>query len=96
MSDDAVSVLESVADFLCSHGREGAAELLRAIGVEYSRRGAEIEQLTTIVEIIMTQHWDMAACKCWICCMGREAGCHPREEHLRWRGTYAFARMEDE
>ena len=59
-------------------------------------KDAEIERLRVIIEIIMTQHWDMIACPCWICRMGCEAGCHPREEHLRWRGTYAFAMMEEE
>jgi len=45
MSDDASSVLESVADLLCSIDREGIAELVRAIGVEYDRMGGEIKQL---------------------------------------------------
>jgi hypothetical protein len=31
-----------------------------------------------IVERIMRSHWDMAACQCWICVSGREAGCRPR------------------
>ena len=35
-----------------------------------------IEQLEGIVERIMTQHWDMAACQCWVCKAGREVGCH--------------------
>ncbi len=35
-----------------------------------------------IVERIMTQHWDMAACDCWICKEGRKAGCAPRDEYL--------------
>ena len=37
MNDDAVSLLESVADFLCSHDREGTAVLVRAISREYVR-----------------------------------------------------------
>jgi len=40
------------------------------------------EKLEEIVERIMTQHWDMAACRCWVCQAGREAGCRPREEYL--------------
>ena len=32
-----------------------------------------------IVEIIMTQHWDMAACQCWVCEEGRKVGCRPRD-----------------
>lgn len=45
MSDDAVSVLVSVADLLCSLDREGTAELVRAIGMEYIRKEAEIKRL---------------------------------------------------
>ena len=35
-----------------------------------------------IVERIMTQHWDMAACDCWICEAGRTAELHPRSDYL--------------
>jgi hypothetical protein len=41
-----------------------------------------------IVERIMTMHWDIFACDCWICKTGRLAGCRPREEYLRWRGHF--------
>ena len=34
----------------------------------------ELERLRAIVERIMTQHWDMAACPCWVCREGRAAG----------------------
>ena len=40
---------------------------------------AENEKVKEIVERIMTQHWDMAACRCWVCVLGREAGCRARE-----------------
>ena len=36
-----------------------------------------------IIEIIMSQHWDMAACPCWICKEGHKLGCRPRGQHLR-------------
>ena len=32
-----------------------------------------------IIERIMTTHWDLAACPCWICEAGRKLGYHPRE-----------------
>ena len=35
-----------------------------------------------IVERIMTQHWDIAACKCWKCVEGRTNGCGARDEYL--------------
>ena len=44
-------------------------------------RVINIEKLNAIVERIMTQHWGMAACRCWVCLAGREAGCRPREEY---------------
>ena len=47
-----------------------------------------------IVERIMTQHWDMAACQCWVCMAGREAGCHPREGYpTSPLGTKEFGRV---
>ncbi len=36
-----------------------------------------------IVEQIMTQHWDMKSCECWVCVAGRKIGLRPREIHLR-------------
>ncbi len=34
------------------------------------------------IERIMTRHWDLAACPCWLCKAGRAHGLHPREEYL--------------
>jgi hypothetical protein len=48
-----------------------AEELLAAV--------RDVDPLVAIVERIMTQHWDMAACMCWVCEEGRVAGCRPRE-----------------
>lgn len=36
-----------------------------------------------IIERIMTQHWDLAACPCWVCKAGRELGYHPMEQYLQ-------------
>jgi hypothetical protein len=50
-----------------------------------------------IVERIMTQHWDMAACRCWVCHEGRLAGLRPRPQYL-WRGPndqYARVRVPE-
>ena len=41
--------------------------------------------MRTIIERIMTQHWDMKACDCWICTEGRAAGCRPREIYLAYK-----------
>lgn len=35
--------------------------------------------LEQIIERIMTQHWDLTACPCWVCVAGRAAGCRPRD-----------------
>ena len=35
-----------------------------------------------IIERIMTQHWDIAACHCWICEAGRILGCGAKKEYL--------------
>lgn len=55
--------------------------------VEFERaalasESAMADQAVAIVERIMTQHWDMAACDCWVCTEGRAAGCRPREIYL--------------
>ena len=42
----------------------------------------KVEEAERIIEVIMTQHWDMAACPCWVCKKGRKAGFRPREDYL--------------
>lgn len=44
-----------------------------------------------IVERIMSQHWDMAQCNCWVCKNGRDADCKPREEYLRHKSKVKLA-----
>jgi hypothetical protein len=39
----------------------------------------ELAALREIVERVMTQHWDMQACGCWLCEAGRASGCRPRD-----------------
>lgn len=34
-----------------------------------------------ILERIMTAHWDMAACYCWVCDAARKVGCRPRGKY---------------
>jgi hypothetical protein len=34
-----------------------------------------------IVERIMTSHYDIARCNCWLCREGRKAKCHPRKNY---------------
>lgn len=46
---------------------------------------------TEIVERIMTMHWDMAACQCWVCQEGRKVGCRPRLEY----GSQSKLKLED-
>lgn len=40
-----------------------------------------------IVERIMTQHWDMVACDCWICEEGYKSKCGAKEEYLPYKET---------
>ena len=35
-----------------------------------------------ILERIMTQHWDMHACECWVCTEARVNGLRPKECYL--------------
>ena len=46
-----------------------------------------------IIEQIMTQHWDMAACNCWVCEEGRKLGLGPREIYLRNKKPCAEVEM---
>lgn len=43
----------------------------------------ENEKMKEMIETIMTMHWDMFACLCWICEEGRKLDCHPREKYLK-------------
>jgi len=49
-----------------------------------------------IVERIMTQHWDMAACTCWICRHGRAEGLRPRVHYRDIEREFARVRMVTE
>jgi hypothetical protein len=48
-----------------------------------------------IVERIMTSHWDMAACQCWICRAGREADCAPRGDYLSYEACRVKYQVPD-
>lgn len=45
----------------------------------------DAEGALVILERIMTQHWDLAACMCWVCKEGRTAGCRPRDIYQGWK-----------
>ena len=61
-----------------------------------------IQNPKDIVEKIMTQHWDIAACQCWICKHGREMGLRPRKKHMIHHGgdklplVYVMASYDEE
>ncbi len=44
---------------------------------------AENKRLWGIIGIVMTAHWDMKCCDCWLCRMGRVLKCHPVDMHLK-------------
>ncbi len=41
------------------------------------------ESLEEIVERIMTAHWDIFACNCWVCRSARQFGLAPQDEYLQ-------------
>ena len=55
------------------------------------------EELTAtaedIVTQIMTQHWDLKACDCWVCEAGRRIGLGAVEEHLPRVSGVKFPRV---
>jgi hypothetical protein len=59
-------------------------------------RGEMLMDAREIIERIQTAHWDMAACRCWICEAGRELGMQPRECYWRESGKYQAPPMENE
>ena len=75
IQDDSVVLDQSVRQ------QETIAELQSQLATAEEKN----KRLREIVEIIMTQHWDMAACQCWVCTKGREAGCSPMEKYLPMR-----------
>lgn len=46
-----------------------------------------------IIERIMTEHWDMKACECWICREGRKNGCGSQEKYLRHKSKIKVERV---
>lgn len=51
-----------------------------------------------IIERIMTQHWDVKACQCWVCEEGRKAGLRPRDIYLDYKpenAVYARVRVAE-
>jgi hypothetical protein len=82
---------------LISDYRNGPASFREIIHtVEMTQRGTLELDARQIVEKIMTMHWDLAACPCWICKVGNAVGCRPREEHLGWRNKFAYVRVEEQ
>lgn len=55
--------------------------------------------LSEILETIMTMHWDMMRCRCWVCVAAREHGLRPRPEYAamgekHWRGRVEYVNVE--
>jgi len=48
-----------------------------------------------ILERIMTAHWDMKRCDCWICSNARKAGLRPIVEYSSEKLRYAVPPMDD-
>ena len=46
----------------------------------------EASALRAVIERVMTQHWDLAACTCWVCEEGQAAGARPRDRYLNHKG----------
>jgi len=43
-----------------------------------------------IIRQIATMHWDMIACRCWVCEAGRELGIHANEDFLNWHDKFEY------
>lgn len=51
------------------------------------QRWSEPQDAADVVMAIMTMHWDLGACQCWVCRKGRELGLHPTSDFLDWRAA---------
>ena len=45
----------------------------------------QVNEPRDLIELVMTQHWDMAACPCTFCEAGRQFGFHPHSGFIYWR-----------
>lgn len=45
----------------------------------------QVNEPRDLIELVMTQHWDMAACPCTFCEAGRIMGFRPHAGFLFWR-----------
>ncbi len=55
----------------------------------------EREKAAAIISQIMTMHWDMAACRCWVCEAGRQIGCGASDQYLRWRDKMEYVSVAE-
>jgi hypothetical protein len=46
-----------------------------------------------IIERIMSQHWDMTACRCWVCDAGRALGYGGHSEYLSHNSKVKVGRV---
>jgi hypothetical protein len=46
------------------------------------------------IKIIMSQHWDMWACNCWICAVGRENGIYASDTLIRKREVKPYVSVD--
>ena len=61
-----------------------------------NREECLVDGASHIVQMIMTQHWDLAACPCWVCNAGRVAGLHPTSDFLDYqRHGYGTVKVYD-
>jgi hypothetical protein len=42
----------------------------------------KLNSFAEIIERIMSAHWDIVSCNCWVCKKGRELGLKPRDFYL--------------
>lgn len=54
------------------------------------QQAAKLGPCIEIIERIMSAHWDMVACSCWVCRSGRELGLEPRGIYLPNEGDNAM------
>jgi hypothetical protein len=69
----------------CDHSRRMVLIIDSHIPAVTRTDDHNMDVMQSIIERVMTLHWDMAACRCWVCVAGRSVGCRPQPQYLQSR-----------
>lgn len=92
-ADDDILMLRNL-DTLVHETSNRIHELRRSMARLEAQVTAGPDAARNIVERIMAMHWDMVACRCWVCEDGRAAGIRATTETLELLRTDPRERVQ--